>query len=123
MITVLNLKKATSQQVLDQAVTHLLTQRRASKRWTGGIPVCAYRSDDGAKCAAGCFIDDADYTPALEGTRWSGLREQGLVPAMHSTLITELQLIHDNYNPERWAKELAILARNQGLKFNPPVTN
>ena len=38
---------------------------------------CAYRSEDGDKCAVGCLIPDSDYREAFEGTTVLGLRSYG----------------------------------------------
>jgi hypothetical protein len=56
MITLETLPQATAQEVFDQVATHLLTQRQRST--TKGN--CAYRGDDGLKCAAGCLLGPDD---------------------------------------------------------------
>lgn len=56
-ITLSNLHEATAQQVFDQAALHLLTQNRKSKEDTK----CAYRTKEGLRCAAGCFISEEEY--------------------------------------------------------------
>jgi hypothetical protein len=95
MITLATLDKATAQEVLDQAVTHLLTQN--AKSVVGGH--CAYRGDNRLKCAAGCFIADDEYEPEMERKSWYGMVTSGYVPtAAHKTLMQDLQCAHDN-NP------------------------
>jgi hypothetical protein len=64
MTTTTAVKQQTKQQVFDQVVKHLLKQgKRAYQEGKG----CRYRTDDGLKCAVGCLLPDAAYTPDMEG--------------------------------------------------------
>jgi hypothetical protein len=59
----------THQDIFDRTVRHLFTQGGPSKFQPPGEPQpsCAYRGDEGRKCAAGIWIKDENYSPALEG--------------------------------------------------------
>lgn len=64
----MNLNETTSLQVIfDTVVDHLFTQGRPAKTILNGALTCAYRGDDGTKCAVGCLLDDEQYDPDLEG--------------------------------------------------------
>ena len=127
MITLKTLKNSTKQEVFDQVVNHLLTQRKQCKTMTfersdyfelpsGGI--CAYRNGEGLKCAAGCFIADDEYKESFEGQKWMNLVDRGCVPLEHSRLITDVQYIHDEKNPEDWDEYLKSYAKNYSLEYN-----
>ena len=103
MITLKTLPEATAQQVFDQVAAHLLKQNKTSE--TG--PYCAYRSEDGLKCAAGCLIGEDEYDEdAMEGQNWLALTAKDLAPHHHEGLIHALQFIHDNKDPEEWRASL-----------------
>jgi len=60
----IDLNKATSQEVFDYVIDHLRKQgRRAYDRELGK---CLYLADDGAKCAVGCLIPGDVYSPHME---------------------------------------------------------
>lgn len=119
MITLATLPQATAQEVFDQVARHLLTQNARSVMEGAWRSKCAYRSDDGLKCAAGCLIDDAEYKPVMdglsEGSAWENMVSEGLAPDVHVDLISDLQDIHDGYEPGAWFDELAMLAESKGL--------
>lgn len=117
MITLATLKDATEQEVFDQAVNHLLTQNEKSMSdyYEG---VCAYRGEDGLKCAAGCFISDNEYNTSMETSTWSQLVNAGRVTECHGILIGRLQYIHDSYDIDKWKFQLMDLAKEIGLTFN-----
>lgn len=123
-ITLKTLHLATAQQVFDQVATHLLTQNKRS--YNEELATCAYRSPDGLKCAAGCLISDEEYNPEWEDTNWPGLcgefpitiQEHEPLTAKHSCLITELQKIHDNVEPDEWPISLESLAKEYELEYN-----
>lgn len=98
----------TRQETFDKVVRAVIAQGRPSMR--GGA--CAYRGDDGCKCAAGHLIPDEKYDPVMEGatcTPTEGdpsyfsptarmanrvatvLREEGHTPVF----VRELQRAHD----------------------------
>lgn len=115
-ITLANLTEATAQEVFDQVSKHLLTQNKKSKPESG--VGCNYRGIENTKCAAGCLISDEEYKPEFEAKYWATLIDRGVVPKNHQYLISDLQLIHDNYEVENWEKSLKTLAKNYKLEYN-----
>lgn len=127
-ITLATLPQATMQQVFDQVATHLLTQGKQALMASSALlkaqmlgiefvaaTVCAYRGENGTKCAAGCLISDDEYVQHMEGNSWRELVEQGLVPGHLLTLIARLQSIHDHHFPEEWKDSLERTAKDFGL--------
>lgn len=120
-ITLATLHLATEQEIFDQVSSHLLTQNRKSK--ISSNHMCAYRGDEGLKCAAGCLISDEEYTEKMEENSWYNLIKLGLIPEHHAGLISQLQTIHDNYDPIAWEFYLQDLAKIRNLIFQPNETN
>ena len=86
-------------------VNHLMAQAEQSMDSHG----CAYRGDEGKKCAVGCLISDEDYSANLEGRTVFDPQVQEALPVQFRTpealkLLAALQLAHDNYKPEHWPK-------------------
>ena len=122
----------TNQEIFDKVAVHLLTQNKQSR--TGDVG-CAYRGNDGLSCAIGCLIPDAEYTQDIEGwllpARLKTLsldidpeeREKGSekladilrsvgVPDTAFELLSQLQNIHDAYQPASWKERLAKCAQD-----------
>lgn len=114
MITLATLPQATEQEVFDQVAIHLLTQNRRSLISVTGIlcqtGACAYRGDDGCKCAAGSLISDDEYFTEMEGDSWRSLSARDVVPIDHLELIIDLQRMHDANPPELWPERLEYIA-------------
>lgn len=108
----------TKQEIYDKVKAHLLAQ---GKRSTDGgkYGMCRYRSLGGLKCAVGVLIADEHYSPGIEGGSSeheivrSALRKSGVTGA--NRLLSELQYIHDYWDPEEWRKHLEELAKKEGL--------
>ncbi len=115
MITLGTLKDATAQEVFNQAAKHLLTQNKRS--FDADIDYCMYRSKEGLKCAAGCFISDEEYNPEFERTNITAALMNYNFDMTHQHLIQELQKIHDNFEPEEWEAQLKRLATEKQLVF------
>lgn len=114
MITLKTLDTATEQEVFDQVAEHLLKQMAQSRQSTG----CAYRGNNGLKCAAGCLIADDEYSEEFENIAWSELgRKIPNFPKKHSGLIQGLQAIHDTRPPVCWPYYLQKLAREYRLTY------
>lgn len=111
MITLKTLPEATAQEVFDQVAKHLLTQNKTSYS-DDAVGICAYRGSEGLKCAAGCIIADDEYNPSWEQQGWTVLVDSRVVPLKHHDLIRSLQLIHDDYDTDRWRELLDELAGN-----------
>lgn len=114
MITLKTLDAATEQEVFDQVAEHLLKQNAQSKHDLG----CAYRGNNGLKCAAGCLIADNEYSEEFENRGWAVLvRNIPNFPKRHSGLIQGLQAIHDTSPPVCWPYYLQELAREYRLTY------
>lgn len=116
----------TSQEVFDKVVVHLRKQGRQAVK----DGCCLYRSPEGLKCAVGCLIEDAEYSPAferkilcdliqylrylesLEGTDRSALLNR-LV--MNEPLLERLQSVHDDGEVPDWEQGLARVAKEFDL--------
>lgn len=124
IITLKNLHEATAQQVFDQVVTHLRTQK---VQCAGADGSCLYRHD-GLKCAAGALIADDEYVPEMDkegggyGSSWPSLVARQVVPSTgHTELIRDLQRVHDNYEgPKFWEEKLFSVARQYSLTYTVP---
>jgi hypothetical protein len=104
----------TRQEIFDKVATHLLTQGRRSMN-EAGIS-CAYRGEDGLKCAIGVLIPDDQYKPSFEGYSVDGgFHGETILNAANVAwddrhFAGELQGIHDKVRPEDWARELHLVA-------------
>ena len=95
-ITLATLPQATAQEVYSQVRKHLLTQKIQSMVEFHG---CQYHGPDGLMCAAGCLVSNTEYLPEMEGNGWEYIVQQGMAPAAHQELISDLQHIHDMKDP------------------------
>jgi len=124
-ITLATLPQATAQEVFDQIVEHLLTQREQSSvlvmRGADESIDCYYRYGP-LKCAAGCLIADDEYRPDMENVAWGGIVRSGWAPGHHKTLIEHLQVIHDNYPPASWPYRISEHANRFGFTLSPRIT-
>lgn len=117
-ITLKNLNEASLQEVFDQVARHLLTQKKVSRKevftfWQHR-KICAYRGEDGLKCAAGCLIADDEYYEEMEGVGWSALASKNLLNK-HKNVIDRLQFIHDRVPISSWKFELLNFADRYDL--------
>jgi hypothetical protein len=116
-ITLKTLEQATAQEVFDQVAEHMLTQNEQSKHGD----TCAYRGDNGLKCAAGCLIGDDEYDEyncaRMEGLKWDQLlfRVSEAISTKHNKLISRLQSIHDGFKCDLWSRELSEVTLCFGL--------
>lgn len=101
----------TPQAIFDQVVEHLLTQGKRSVLDDG---LCAYRKEDGSKCAVGCLIPDENYYEGLEG---GDAYRNDVIAALPfiadeeiKILLYHLQDIHDTDEPYLWREALMDLA-------------
>lgn len=117
----------TAQQLFDTVVIHLRNQGQKSHimedpqgKWYG----CYYRSPEGHKCAIGCLIPDADYSPEFEEKNLDKLLDQKLLPARthnelskHRELLKALQFTHDFKPISEWEMCWENIAKNHNLQF------
>lgn len=121
-ITLATLPQATAQEVIDQGYLHLLTQNEASRDENG---TCSYRSPNGLKCAAGCFIADDEYQKWMDthegdkGTDWDTISEI-LGIDNFQVIIRKLQYVHDKrdypHRPNAWKGWISKIAKEHGLE-------
>lgn len=110
MITLKTLAQATAQEVFNQVAIHMMTQKAKSEDHHN----CLYRSY-GLKCAAGCLIDDDEYSEEFERKGWGRLVVNKDVPDSHCKLIMDLQRVHDLKAPEDWRIYLIEVAEEHKL--------
>lgn len=110
------------QEVYNIVAQHMLKQNAKSVTELPGIgDSCAYRGIDGLKCAAGCLIPDEVYNCSFENIKWVDLVNDHGFPEDHLELISDLQVIHDDYQPDCWCEYLIDLA--WGYSLNTDVLN
>lgn len=109
------------QEVYNTVRTHLMSMTEPSMSEAAGG--CAYRGNDGCKCAIGILIKDEFYRPDMEGY---GLHTHRVIEALTKSgvdiadpedniFLRKLQRIHDAHFDER---EYCLLsfAKDYGLK-------
>ena len=111
------------QTVFNKVAAHLLAQREQSLTADGR---CAYRGQNGRRCAVGCLINDEHYHSALEDkttpiTEAFKAVENSLgLPRLSPRLVfllEELQVLHDHTPPSTWREELKELAHQYELEL------
>jgi hypothetical protein len=139
----------TEQEIFDKALQGVRAQGGGSWRHDFGAHAgyCAYRGDDGSKCAVGHLILDEYYLPSLEGAivAFSGsqrsdqlneaLRLSGVDTSQPrvKALLQELQVCHDvSFDPEscgseaqgmgQYERKMQALARRFSLVYTSPAT-
>lgn len=85
------------QEIFDKVFTHIMKQGKPALNSKGE---CVYRGKNGLTCAAGCLIDDEQYSPQMEGTTFVGASTimQGITPEWmkeEQMFICQLQNAHD----------------------------
>jgi hypothetical protein len=141
-VSILNLTESTSQEVFDFVINHLFTQKRQATSAPGN---CVYMNRvSGDKCAAGCLIPEDKYIQyssmkfntkiravpesstqqtGIETLPWCALIKQilaieniqGDIESTHSTLINDLQALHDSFEVPHWLNKAISLAMKHGL--------
>ena len=110
----------TAQEIFDQVVRHLLTQRRRATGSGDRNGLCSYRTPEGLRCAVGCLIPDDVYTPDMEDKGIDDLIEDWEELSWmreHEKLLSKLQYVHDNEDVDDWEKELAQVALDNELSM------
>lgn len=113
----------TQREIIERVTQHLLYQNSKSLLPNGH---CAYRGQDGKKCALGTLIDCEHYNEGLEGlTVLDELVREALkksridVDRLTLLVLEACQAIHDYASVEYWADyltELKSLSSRQELK-------
>ena len=109
----------TNQEAFDIAAVGMIKQGARSLVDPGpdGSNACAYRGEDGMKCGVGFLIPDELYDEDMEGLNAEGLikRWPSLGLEDVAVLCTEIQAMHDEFDPDYWASELALMAKAYDL--------
>jgi len=103
--------------VFNYVKEHLLNQNEKSlDPWTLS---CYYRaqkeSGEVLMCAVGCLMDDNYYSHEFENSSPSDIRVRAVIEksipnwAYNVDLLSELQNIHDEYEPDNWSLKLEYL--------------
>ncbi len=111
------------QNIFDTVAEHLLIQNEKSVFGD----VCAYRGEDGRRCAIGVLIPDEYYVESIEdstvfneavdGHLTNVLKANGIDINDDYTikLLRELQRVHDTNEIRDWPNELCQVAKRYGL--------
>jgi hypothetical protein len=103
------------QQVFDQIAGHLLTQSRKSHQSYNGCAKfrCAYRGDEGLKCAIGALISDEEYKPTMETKSVASLAVEFFPSPLLDKGVTDFlqtfQTIHDSWEVTDWKYKLSTI--------------
>ena len=100
-----SLENKSLQEIFQTVETHLLKQMVKSTE--GGV--CRYRTSTGLMCAVGCLIPDELYSEELECFSVQVPKQGYAEPKLK--LASDLQPVHDDFNPEDWAYALNKVAR------------
>jgi hypothetical protein len=111
-----------TQDLFDHVVNALRKQGVQSKSAYSESPNprCAYRGDNGTKCAAGHCITDEEYGPEMEGKMASGIPLFEPWPEDQRFLLIDLQRAHDNHHPTEWENRWKNVAHYHYLTYTPP---
>lgn len=108
------------QEVFDKAAIGLLGQMEKSQVMVDSGPRNLYHGPNGLKCAIGHCIDDAYYSPKIEGKSAATPKIASLVlddVSLHERgFLKDLQQVHDSCPVENWRPALISLAEKYGLK-------
>lgn len=95
----------THREAFDKVKTHLLTQNARAFNEERYL----YRAPSGLTCAVGCLIPVEEYRPEFDDGNKSLADVQAATPALQGLeigFLSRIQRIHDNQQPEDWAREL-----------------
>jgi len=112
----------TDQEVFDRVALHLLTQNKKSEytEAEGTIPFCKYRNSEGLSCAVGCLIPDDKYDISIEGGSVESMKVSMILDDLgfgyNTSLLINLQHIHDSFDVDCWEQELRRTAAVRELK-------
>jgi len=110
---------STCQELFDQALDHLMTQKKRCTTTELHPPTCLYRGDNGLKCAIGGVLPDELYHPKYENSEAIMLLEDIGHPkavtksgqlTKFAKLASDIQLVHDSSEVPAWLAKMAFLA-------------
>lgn len=97
----------TNQDAFTKMVRHLREQNEKSLLVGGG---CAYRGQNGLKCAIGCLILYDEYNVSMERTPVKELYVQAL-HGLNFDMLESMQGLHDFREPKEWEKAFNEVAK------------
>lgn len=107
----------THQQAFNRIARHLMKQGEHSKE-IGDYGSCLYRGPNGTKCAIGALIPDSQYDENFEGEDLVVIRMKArALKGLRIAFLSEMQGVHDNNDPDKWAEELLKFAKQHRLKI------
>jgi len=108
------------QEIYNQVKKHLLKQNEKSTN----DGYCVYRSEKGLKCAIGGILPDDLYHESMDKMMDSIIGIMSNFPRVkeyfgrgNENLLRELQIIHDDYEPNAWHVKLIYVAKMFNLDF------
>lgn len=116
-------ERRSPQEIFDVAYKGLASQGFRQSR-SSNIGGCAYRGENGLKCAVGHLIDDANYSEGLEGlaANDSSVLHAARLSNYHADLLEDIQDAHDgddflsSVKPEWMKARLSDVAAKHGLQ-------
>lgn len=117
-----------NQEVFNTVAEHLIRQRRRSMIRAGrsNQETCAYRGEDGLRCAIGaCVPDDVQFPEGrpISVVMLNWIEHYRLVfgPGVSIDLLKGLQDIHDQFGVDEWPLALKRIAAHYGLQLPPSL--
>ena len=112
-----------NQEAFNKAVLGVVAQGGPSlvANHSGFISQCAYRAEDGRKCAVGHLIEDEDYDPFIEKKSVSHLYLRGYIPKLMDVsveLLIKLQDAHDYLLTDEHLGEFIVNAKDIASEYN-----
>lgn len=108
----------TAQELFNTVVVGL--RKQGKKSYLEGS-ICAYRSPDGSKCAAGQVLPDEKYKPEMERHAVFQIEVKSIfdevVGETNIPLLIALQRVHDCNDIHVWEREWAGIAKQYGLNL------
>ena len=115
-----------NQEAFTTVARHLLTQKERALNhnpYNPSNPLCAYRAEDGKKCAIGCLIPDDLYVKEMEDLPVRRLITDFpnialLFKDVDISLLKKLQLVHDDQRDiTPWQIQLRRIAEEFKLQW------
>jgi hypothetical protein len=112
-----------NKKIMNIVETHMLKQMKRSVSSDGS---CAYRGENGLKCAVGALINDEHYDKSFD-TNSVPVWDASILNAIEASLdeklnesnvdlLNELQSIHDTCEPHEWVTELDAAKEEFGIE-------
>ena len=112
-----------NQEAFNKSVLGVVAQGGPSlvTRHSGFISRCAYRAENGRKCAVGHLIEDEDYDPYMERKSVTHLHLRGYLPKLSDVsveLLVKLQNAHDEILSDEHLGEFIVNAKDIAREYN-----